>query len=89
MTRPAAFAPPVVSCRAQYSDDLGMARLTPCSPDEEESIVDFGAARQYGVVHEDDDSIDIAGLFLPLVNQSRNSTVVAEQPLDFTTLAQK
>ena len=51
--------------------------------------MDFGAARQYGVVHEDDDSIDIAGLFLPLVNQSRNSTVVAEQPLDFTTLAQK
>jgi hypothetical protein len=87
----------------QYSDDMGEARTTSCSNDTVHP--DFWAAtpvvsneeqyRQAGFMSKDDrKGNDPAADFLPLVLQESDAlgqvnTTVLEQPLDFTTLADK
>ena len=84
-----------------YSDDMGSAYTTPCEG-EEERDVDHDAqqwdCQSYAdarYLHPDDkcsqleDDPDPAGKHLPLVHQADGHTTILEQPLDFTTLAQK
>ena len=81
-----------------YSDDMGQARATPCknqtlnSPLLGESEWENTWADYIADGHaRSTDSVvaDPGGEFLPLVHQKDGNTTVLEQPLDFSTLAQK
>merc|ERR1719247_1990809 len=82
-----------------YSDDMGAARVSSCnksegSDAEASPASDVSWMRQ---VYEEagyvdasvEGPLDPAGRFLPLVEQEANETRILEQPLDFTTLAEK
>jgi arylsulfatase A len=81
-----------------YSDDMGKARATSCNKSQGVSASPNGDMGDWmrqlyeeaGYVDTTvEDQSDPAGSFLPLVYQEFGKTKVLEQPLDFTTLADK
>ncbi len=76
-----------------YSDDMGEARATPCNQSrgaEQVSEDNSEFYRAAGYLSEEHESKgDPAGSNLPLVSQKDGKTIVVEQPLDFSTLAEK
>lgn len=79
-----------------YSDDMGQAKATSCNKSEGTSAARSGSSEwmrelyaEAGYIDETVEGNDPAGDFLPLVYQEFNKTHILEQPLDFTTIAEK
>ena len=64
-----------------YSDDQGDGVASPCNGESEQEINSNTSNKKK--------NIDPASLYLPLMYQELNKTTILEQPVDFTTLAEK
>eukprot|EP00656_Telonema_subtile_P054361 TRINITY_DN8111_c0_g1_i1.p1 TRINITY_DN8111_c0_g1~~TRINITY_DN8111_c0_g1_i1.p1 ORF type:complete len:550 (-),score=140.29 TRINITY_DN8111_c0_g1_i1:222-1871(-) len=79
-----------------YSDDMGEAKASACNKSTEQQESSRATEHMWHnyqqagfTLEEDKPNSDPGGQYLPLVHQVNGSTTVLQQPLDFTTLADK